>query len=63
MGHLKPPLSWENHVAAKILRVAADILRVAAVISRVAAVIAHVVADRAVEKAKVAGPRKFVSLF
>jgi len=49
LGHLKPPLSWENHVAAKI--------------ERVAAVIAHVVADRAVEKAKVAGPRKFVSLF
>ena len=48
---------------ADVLRVAAYVLRVAADISRVAAVIAHVLADRAVEKAKVAGPRKFVSLF
>ena len=45
------------------MRVAADILRVVADILHVAAVIARVVADRAVEKAKVAGPRKFVSLF
>ena len=55
-GHLKPPLSWRNHVAAKIARVAANILRVVADILRV-------VADKAVEEAKSCWPKNFFSLF
>ena len=59
LRHLKPLLSWKNHVTAKIVCVAANILYVAAIIARVAAIIARVVADMTVEEAKVAGPRKF----
>ena len=49
--HLKPPLSWKNHVAAKIVHVAANILRVAANIL-------HVMADKTVEEAKSSWPKK-----
>ena len=44
-GHLKPPLSWKNHVTAKISRVVADISCVAADILCVAADILRVAAD------------------
>ena len=57
------PLSWKNHVAAKIARVVADILCVAADISRVAADILRVAVDKAVEEAKSCWPKKFFALF
>ena len=56
LRHLKPLLSWKNHVTAKIVCVAADILRVVANISRV-------VADKAVEEAKNCWPMNFFSIF
>ena len=46
------PLTWKNHVTAKIVRVAANILHVLAYISRV-------VADKAVEEAKSCWPMNF----
>ena len=52
LRHLKPLLSWKNHVTAKIVCVAANILHVVANISRV-------VADKAVEEAKNCWPMNF----
>ena len=49
LRHLKPLLSWKNHVTAKIVCVVANISRV--------------VADKAVEEAKNCWPMNFFSIF
>ena len=56
LGHLRPPQSWKNHVAAEIERVTANILHILVDIL-------HVVADKAVEEAKCCWPKKIVFTF